>query len=109
MVVPYGGEHLDAETTEHLNEKRKSKYDKDFGLLSGRYDSIVNKAELQQISRVLTPLRERRTNKKIKRKTDLRDSDNYFGDRLQSNSQSLDHRNELRFNVKNHLVPLTNN
>ena len=46
MVVPYGGEHLDAEKTEHLNEKRKSKYDKDFGLLSGRYDSIVNKAEL---------------------------------------------------------------
>ena len=54
----------------------------------------------------MTPLRERRTNKKIKRKTDLRDSDNYFGDRLQSNSQSLDHRNELRFNVKNHLVPV---
>jgi len=46
VAVSYGGEHLDAEAAAHLNEKRTSKYDKDFGLLSGRYDSIVNKAEL---------------------------------------------------------------
>lgn len=46
VVVSYGADPQDVDKIESLNESIKTKYDKDYGLLSGRYDSIVNKAEL---------------------------------------------------------------
>jgi hypothetical protein len=46
VVVSYGADHEDKDKIDNLTDSIKTKYDKDYGMLSGRYDSIVNKAEL---------------------------------------------------------------